>query len=92
MTDSRNGTLVDYFGVYGPSRFKDRTGRPLSVRGLQRKARQFDLPIIDIGRGKLIDPNEGDKRLSEFAHRPADRARRTPGRPPKVAKAAGVVA
>ena len=61
--------LVDFFADYGPQRFRKRDGRPLGVRALQLKIHQFDLPVIVVGRGALIDPVEGDEQLRKFARR-----------------------
>jgi len=71
--------LVDFFADYGPQRFRKRDGRPLGVRALQLKIHQFDLPVIVVGRGALIDPVEGDEQLRKFARR-TDRPARKPSR------------
>jgi hypothetical protein len=66
MSDAKHGELVDYFGVWGPSRFRARNGKPLGLRALELKIHKFNLPIIRTGHGALIDPVEGDDRLREF--------------------------
>jgi hypothetical protein len=67
MSDVKQGELVDYYNVWGPSRFRSRNGKPLSPRGLELKIHKFGLPVIPTGHGALIDPVQGDARLREFA-------------------------
>ena len=79
--NDQSAPLVDYFGVYGPSRFKKPNGAPMGRRSLQKKIKKFDLPIIVVGWTSLIDPDAGDARLRQFARQPPDREVRGPGRP-----------
>jgi len=79
-----NGSdLVDFFSVYGPTRFKKPNGAPMGRRSLQKKIKKFGLPIIVIGWTSLIDPVAGDARLREFARQPPNREARGRGRPAK---------
>ncbi len=67
MSEEKPGELVDYYGVWAPSRFRTRAGKPLTKRTLAEKAYKFKLPIIQTGRGALIDPVQGDDALREHA-------------------------
>jgi hypothetical protein len=79
--NDQSAPLVDYFAVYGPSRFRKPNGKPMGRRSLQKKILKFDLPIIRTGWGSLIDPVAGDARLRQFARQPPDREPRGRGRP-----------
>jgi hypothetical protein len=73
-------TLQHYFTEWGPRWFCNRAGKPLSVRSLEMKIREFNLPVIRTGNGILIDPAMGEARLREFATQRPPRSR---GRPRK---------
>jgi hypothetical protein len=75
--------LVSFYDEYGPSRFRKKNGSSPKRRALQILAREYDLPLIRIGHAVLIDPQAGDDRLRELAHRPAVKGPRPPGRPRK---------
>jgi hypothetical protein len=67
MSDQPTPKIVDYFGVYVPSRFPKRSGKPRARRSAQRLAKKFELPLIFAGHSVLIDEIAGDARLAEFA-------------------------
>ena len=75
--------LVDYYRDFVPSRFSGRGGKPPARRTAQKYAKQFNLPIIDVGDNKLIDPDLADDRLREYARRQSEPRR--PGRPRNTA-------
>jgi hypothetical protein len=86
MTDVSNSAtpkLQRYFSEYGPTRFTKPDGQPVGRRSLQKKIKQFNLPIINTGWDPLIDPVEGDEQLAKYARRPPDRETRGRGRPRK---------
>ena len=65
----KQSELVDYYNVWGPSRFRARDGRPLSEETLAEKIPKFNLPVIETGNSALIDPVQGDDRLREYAQK-----------------------
>jgi hypothetical protein len=85
MSEDHRGRLVDYYGVYAPTRFKSSSGKQFTRRCYQKKIKEFDLPIIPAAHGcPLIDPEAGDAQLARYARAPwtAPRGR---GRPPQRA-------
>ena len=76
---------VDYYTVYGPSRFRGRRGQKPSKRLLQKNIKLLRLPVARVGWTTLIIPSEGDAQIAKFAHRddPKQQPRRGPGRPRK---------
>jgi hypothetical protein len=74
------GELVDYYKVWGPSRFRNRTGEPLGQRALQLKVYEFNLPIIKTGHNALIDSLQGDECLRRHARIHTPRKRRAPAK------------
>jgi hypothetical protein len=92
MTDIFNSAapaLERFFSEYGPSRFRKPNGQPIGRRSLQKKIKQFNLPIIDTGWDPLINPVAGDAQLEKYARQPSDREPRKPGRPKKTGAANG---
>ena len=85
MSDIANKEYVDYYGVYGPSRFRGRNGKKPSKRLLQKNIKVLNLPVAKIGWTTLIVPSEGDAQIAKFARgdKPEQPPRRGPGRPRK---------
>jgi hypothetical protein len=75
--------LINYYEEYASTRFRKKSGEPYEKRSLQIFAKKFDLPLIRIGNCALIDPDAGDDRLRECAHRPGEKEPRGRGRPPR---------
>jgi hypothetical protein len=77
MSDAANDTeLVDYYGDYGPKRFRGRAGEPPSHRLLVKNIKVFDGLVVRIGHTTLINPRRADARLLELAA--AQRQQRQP--------------
>jgi hypothetical protein len=80
MSDAANDTeLVDYYGDYGPKRFRGRGGEPPSHRLLVKNIKVFDGLVVRIGHTTLINPRRADARLLELAA--AQRQQRQPQPP-----------
>jgi hypothetical protein len=67
MSEGKQGALVDYFNDWAPKRFRARNGKPLSKRSHELKIHKFNLPVIWTGHAALIDEQQGDDRLREYA-------------------------
>jgi hypothetical protein len=78
MPDQPTPRIVDYFGVYAPTRFP----RSRNRRSALRLAAKFRLPLIRAGHNLLIDEIAGDVALAEFAIHRKQPPRR--GRPRKA--------